>query len=180
MQKRFLFIEIGLFLLLLISWFFPFAYEITPWDYMTSNNMYWSWLFFFLVSVPMFAIGLGFIDFINKRESILSTIVNGFVSLIYAVVIGIYLYLMIDDQRASEETVIAMIFSLILFMYSFLIQKGTSYARNVVLCLMAIPILTHLFFYWMQLQYGGWFLGAAFLALVVMAAMRPFLPPKLD
>lgn len=179
MQKRLLILEIGLFIVLLVSWFLPYAYEITPWKYMT-HNLYETWQFTLLVPVAMFTIGFVLIDLFIKEESMVRRFLNGMLSAIYAAIIIGYFSEVFEHSFLLGEMIVAILFSLILFFYSFLIQKGTSFTRNIILCTMGLPIVFHLLDLYDQFQLGGWLLSGSFFALVIVAAIRPFVAPKLD
>ncbi|MCR9172926.1 MAG: hypothetical protein NXI10_10555 [bacterium] len=179
MQKRFLVIEILLFATILVSWFFPYAHDITPWYYMVEF-FFITWQFVLMVTAAMFTITFVPLDLVLKSDSKLRKPINGLLLAIYAVIIGRYFYVIFKYGEYEMQLVVAVLFSLLLFLYSFLIQKGTSFTRNIVICIMSLPIVLHMIDMWSQLQTGGILLNVSFVFLVLIAIIRPFLAPKIE
>ncbi|XOV68933.1 MAG: hypothetical protein ACFHU9_07055 [Fluviicola sp.] len=179
MQKRLLFIELAMFLLLFISWFLPYAYHITPWEYMFDFEFV-RWDFAVLVTAPMLTPVFLLLDRLLREDILIRKMGNVLLSVIYGIVICWYLSQDVAMFFLNPEIPAFVLFSLILFLYSFLIQKGTSFMRNVVLCTMTVPVGFHMYELYGAFEYGAWLLNISFILLIIIAFIRPFVAPKVN
>lgn len=179
MQKRLLYLQFALIALHLVSWFLPYAFNITPWEFMLKGCTE-TWKGVQIVVLPMFVIAFIIVDFLAKEKTMVRYISNCVLVAVYALVVVGYIDAIRDHYMYDPEPILALLFSLLLFLYSFLIQKGTSFIRNLILCIMALPISAYLFDLYDHFQIGGWLLSGSFFTWVVLGVLQPFQMPKLN